>query len=242
MNFAELILSALAALIALTLHEYAHGYAAYKLGDNTAKAMGRLSLNPIHHIDPIGALCMVLFHFGWAKPVPINPLNFKDPKKGFAITALAGPLTNLVLGFFTTFIYVLCANTFKVSESAFVTALEKNTLLFLLYFFSINIGLAIFNLIPVPPFDGSRILYVILPNKWYFKVMKYEKQIYYGVIAWLFLGKYVYRGLISIPFIGKSAFLSGLFKIFSLSDMLSETISNITFGLIRMWSALPFFR
>lgn len=242
MNFAELILSALAALIALTLHEYAHGYAAYKLGDNTAKAMGRLSLNPIHHIDPIGALCMVLFHFGWAKPVPINPLNFKNPKKGFAITALAGPLTNLVLGFFTTFIYVLCANTFKVSESAFVTALEKNTLLFLLYFFSINIGLAIFNLIPVPPFDGSRILYVILPDKWYFKVMKYEKQIYYGVIAWLFLGKYVYRGLISIPFIGKSAFLSGLFKIFSLSDMLSDTISNITFGLIRMWSALPFFR
>ena len=242
MNFVELILSAMAALIALTLHEYAHGYTAYRLGDNTAKAMGRLSLNPMHHIDPIGALCMVLFHFGWAKPVPINPLNFKDPKKGFALTALAGPLTNLVLGFFTTFIYVLCANTFKVSESAFVTALEKNTLLFLLYFFSINIGLAIFNLIPVPPFDGSRILNVVLPDKWYFKIMRYEREIYYGVIAWLFLGRFVYAGLLSIPFVANSAFLSGLFKIFSLSDMLSDTISSITFGLIRMWSALPFFR
>ena len=242
MNFVELILSAMAALIALTLHEYAHGYAAYKLGDNTAKAMGRLSLNPLDHIDPIGALCMIIFHFGWAKPVPINPLNFENPKKGFAISAMAGPLTNLVLGFFTTFIYVLCANTFKVSNIAFINSLEKNILLFLVYFFSINIGLAIFNLIPVPPFDGSRILNVILPDKWYFKIMRYERQIYYGVIAWLFLGRYVYSGLLSTPFIAKSAFLSGLFKIFSLSDILSDTISAITFGLIRMWSALPFFR
>ena len=133
MKLVELILSAMAALIALTLHEYAHGYAAYKLGDNTAKAMGRLSLNPIHHIDPIGALCMILFHFGWAKPVPINPLNFENPKKGFAITALAGPITNLVLGFFTTFIYVVCANSFKVSNIAFITSLERNILLFLVY-------------------------------------------------------------------------------------------------------------
>lgn len=242
MKFVELILSAMAALIALTLHEYAHGYAAYKLGDNTAKAMGRLSLNPIDHIDPLGALCMILFHFGWAKPVPINPLNFKNPKKGFAITAMAGPLTNLVLGFFTTFIYVLCANTFKVSNSAFINSFEKNILLFLVYFFSINIGLAIFNLIPVPPFDGSRILNVILPDRWYFKIMRYERQIYYGVIAWLFLGRFIYSGLVSIPFIANSAFLSGLFKIFSLSDILSDTISTITFGLIRMWSALPFFR
>ena len=242
MKLVELILSAMAALIALTLHEYAHGYAAYKLGDNTAKAMGRLSLNPIHHIDPIGALCMILFHFGWAKPVPINPLNFENPKKGFAITALAGPITNLVLGFFTTFVYVVCANSFKVSNIAFITSLERNILLFLVYFFSINIGLAIFNLIPVPPFDGSRILNAILPDKWYFKIMRYEREMYYGVIAWLFLGRYIYAALISLPFIAKSAFLSGLFKIFSLSDMLSDTISSITFGLIRMWSALPFFR
>ena len=242
MKLIELILSAMAALIALTLHEYAHGYAAYKLGDDTAKSMGRLSLNPIHHIDPFGALCMILFHFGWAKPVPIDPRNFENPKKGFAISAMAGPLTNLVLGFITTFLYVLCANTFVITESEFVNALERNTLLFLIYFFSINIGLAIFNLVPVPPLDGSRILNVILPDRWYFKVMRYERQIYYGIIAWLFLGRFVYSALIAIPFIGNNAFLSGLFKIFSLSDMLSDAINAITNGLIRMWSALPFFR
>lgn len=242
MKLIEFILSAMAALVALTLHEYAHGYAAYRLGDDTAKSMGRLSLNPIHHIDPFGALCLILFHFGWAKPVPIDPRNFENPKKGFAISALAGPFTNLVLGFITTFIYVLCANTFVITDSAFVNSIEKFTLLFLIYFFSINIGLAIFNLIPVPPFDGSRILNIILPEKWYFKVMRYERQIYFGVIGWLFLGQFVYEALIAIPFIGNSSFLSGLFKIFSLSDILSDTITAITRGLINMWSALPFFR
>ena len=101
------LLSALAALIALTVHEYCHGYAAYKMGDNTAKNFGRLTLNPIKHIDPYGAICMVLFHVGWAKPVPINSRNFKDPKKGFAITAAAGPASNLILGFLSALLYLL---------------------------------------------------------------------------------------------------------------------------------------
>lgn len=232
----------MAALIALTLHEYAHGFTAYMLGDDTAKSMGRLSLNPIKHIDPFGALCMILFHFGWAKPVPIDPRNFKNPKRGFAITAIAGPLTNLILGFITTFIYVVCINTFKETGNAFVDNLLINTLLFLIYFFSINIGLGIFNLIPVPPFDGSRILNVILPQKWYFKVMQYERQIYLGVIAWLFFGTYVYNALISVPFIGSSEVLSGFAKIFSLSGILSDTIYKITNGMIRLWSSLPLFR
>lgn len=232
----------MAALIALTIHEYAHGLAAHIQGDDTAKSMGRLSLNPIKHLDPFGTLCMIFFHFGWAKPVPINPLNFKNPKKGFAITAIAGPLTNIVVGFITTFIYVLCANTFKEADSAFVNALLINILRFLIYFFSINIGLGIFNLIPIPPFDGSRILNAVLPDKWYFKIMKYERQIYWGVIAWLFLGQYVYYALTSISFIGNSELLSGILKIFSLSDILNDTISSITNGMIRLWSSLPFFR
>ena len=242
MNFSQLILSALAALIALTLHEYAHGYAAYRLGDDTAKSMGRLSLNPLMHLDPVGALCMIFFHFGWAKPVPINPRNFKNPKKGFAITALAGPVTNLLLGLVTTLIYVICAYTFKDTGNTFLNALMKNALTFLIYFFSINIGLGIFNLIPIPPFDGSRILNVILPERLYFKVMKYERQIYFGVIAWLFLGQYVYYALLSVPFIGSSSLLSGIAKIFSLSDILKSAINGITDGMIRMWLALPFFR
>ena len=98
------LLSAIAALISLTIHEYSHGYAAYKLGDPTAKALGRLSLNPIKHLDPVGAVCMLIFHFGWAKPVPINMRNFKNPRRDFAITALAGPLANLVMAFISAFL------------------------------------------------------------------------------------------------------------------------------------------
>ena len=242
MDISTLLLSAMAALVALTIHEFAHGYVAYKLGDNTAKSYGRLSLNPIKHLDPFGALCMVLFHFGWAKPVPINPRNFKNPRKGFAITAVAGPLTNIVVGFFTAFLYLLCLHNITQTDSAFFNNLQINTLLFLMYFFSINIGLGIFNLIPVPPFDGSRILNVILPPKLYFKVMRYEKQMYWGVIAWLFLGQYVYYALLSVPFIAGTPILSSIAKIFSLSDILSDTINAIANGMIRFWKLIPIFR
>ena len=242
MNISQLILSVMAALVALTIHEFAHGFVAYKLGDDTAKAYGRLTLNPIKHMDPLGALCMVLFHFGWAKPVPIDPRNFKNPRKGFALTALAGPATNLVIGFITSFFYLLCLTTFKASSSTFLTNIQINTLLFLLYFFSINIGLGIFNLIPVPPFDGSRILNVILPERLYFKVMRYERQIYWGVIAWLFLGQYVYYAFMSIPFIAHTPALSGIVKIFSLSDILRDAINAIANGMMGFWRLFPMFR
>ena len=178
MDITQLVLSAMAALVALTIHEYAHGYVAYKLGDDTAKSQGRLSLNPIKHLDPFGVICMMFFHFGWAKPVPIDPRNFKNPRRGFALTALAGPATNLTVGFLTAFVYLLTLTNFKETDVAFVNNLEVNTLLFLLYFFSINIGLGVFNLIPVPPLDGSRILFVLLPDKLYFGIMKYERYIY----------------------------------------------------------------
>jgi Zn-dependent protease len=235
MDIPQLILTTMAALVALTIHEFAHGYVAYKLGDDTAKMMGRLSLNPIKHLDPFGAICMVLFHFGWAKPVPINPRNFKNPRSGFAISAMAGPATNLIVGFFTAFIYLLCLSTFRQVEATFLNNLQINILTFLQYFFIINVGLGIFNLIPVPPFDGSRILNVILPKRWYFKVMKYEKQIYWCVIAWLFLGEYVYRALISIPFIGGVPILASIARIFSLSDILSDSISAIANGMLSFW-------
>ncbi len=242
MNITHLVLSAMAALVALTIHEFAHGYTAYKLGDETAKAQGRLTLNPIKHLDPFGALCMIFFHFGWAKPVPINARNFKNPRKGFAITALAGPATNLTVGFFAGFFYLLAATLFTPTESAFLVNLQINTILFLLYFFSINIGLGIFNLIPVPPFDGSRILNIILPKKWYFKIMKYEMKIYWWVIAWLFLGQYVYYALLSVPFIAATPALSTIARIFSLSDMLSDAISAIVSLILRFWSLIPIFR
>ena len=242
MNLPQIIFSAMAALITLTLHEFAHGYVAYKLGDNTARSLGRLSLNPLKHLDPFGALCMIFFHFGWAKPVPINPRNFKNPRKGFAITALAGPLTNLVTGFFTIFIYLLCLKLLPQSSNSLVNNIYSNVLLFLWCFFSINIGLGVFNLIPIPPFDGSRIVNVLLPEKWYFKIMKYERQIYWGVIAWLLLGRYVYYAIASIPFVADNYILLQLFKIFSLSDILNDAITAIANGMIKFWTLFPFLR
>lgn len=238
MNISQLILTTMAALVALTIHEFAHGYVAYRLGDDTAKSMGRLSLNPIKHLDPFGVICMVLFHFGWAKPVPINPRNFKNPRRGFAITAMAGPATNLVVGFFTAFLYLLCLSTFRQVGVVFFNNLQINALTFLQYFFIINVGLGVFNLIPVPPFDGSRILNVILPKKWYFKVMRYERQIYWGVIAWLFLGQYVYTALISVPIIAHVPILKAIAKIFSLSDILSDAITGIANGMLSFWSLI----
>lgn len=241
MDISQLILSAMAALVALTIHEFAHGYVAYKLGDDTAKSYGRLSLNPMKHLDPFGTLCMIFFHFGWAKPVPINPRNFKNPRKGFALTAIAGPATNIVVGFFTAFLYLLCLSSFKETNVTFINNLEINILLFLLYFFSINIGLGIFNLIPIPPFDGSRILNVILPERLYFKIMRYERQIYWGVIAWLLLGQYVYAALLSVPFIAANPVLSSIAKIFSLSDILSDTINTIAGWMLNFWRLIPIF-
>ena len=236
------VLSALAVLITLTIHEYSHGYAAYKLGDETAKSSGRLTLNPIAHLDPFGAICMVLFHFGWAKPVPIDPRNFKKPKRDFAITALAGPLSNLVAALLSAFLY-LCAYAVLIKidyKNDFLLALAQNTLDFIYIFHAVNIGIAIFNLIPVPPLDGSRILNVILPSRLYFKIMRYERRIYLFLIGWLLLGGYVSDFLLSLPAVSSVPALSAVARIFSLSDILGslmQAISNLIFKLFRL---IPF--
>lgn len=237
------ILSALAVLIALAVHEYSHGYVAYKLGDNTAKSLGRLTLNPIKHIDPIGALCMLFFHVGWAKPVPVNPRNFKNYKQGFALTALAGPVSNIILGFFTAPIYILLFKLLLSSGggSEFLIKLLENTLTFIAVFFSINIGLGIFNLLPLPPFDGSRILNVILPTRIYFGIMKYERQIYLAVLGWLVLGDVIKTGLLSVPFIAENPVLAFVCGIFSLSDILGYAISSISGLILDLWGLIPLF-
>ena len=237
-------LSALAVLIILTIHEYSHAYAAYRLGDNTAKSLGRLSLNPIKHLDPFGALCMLIFHFGWAKPVPINARNFKNPKRGFAIVAIAGPLSNIIFAFISAFLYLLLFALLKDVNftSEFLFSLAENALLFVYLFHIINIGIGIFNLIPIPPLDGSRILNVILPPKYYFGIMKYEKYIYYGVLAWLFLGDNVAYFLRQIPIISTSHILYTVVGIFSLSGMLSTVIEFISSLIIGFWQLIPFLR
>ena len=240
-NLVYYLLSAVAALIALTVHEYCHGYAAYKMGDETAKNFGRLTLNPLKHLDLYGTICMILFHFGWAKPVPINARNFKDPKKGFAITAAAGPIANLILGFISAFLYVLIFSLVKdiyFTEKNLTFHLLENLLLFIRIFLSVNIGLGLFNLLPIPPFDGSRLLYVFLPSNLYFAVMKHEKKIYYGVLAWLLLGDYVAMGVRMLPFVSKSPLLYWFAGIFSLSDMIGFVIELVINLIIRFWSLI----
>ena len=197
LNISALIISlfGVAVLLILTVHEYAHGYTAYKLGDPTARSLGRLSLNPIKHLDPLGALCMVLFHFGWAKPVPINPRNFKNPRRDFAITALAGPLINIFIGIavlvnFSVFVWFRETGIYEYiplfKSMTDQTYRMISTLAYGARYY--NILLAVFNLLPIPPLDGSRILWSFLPSKAYFGVMKYEKIIMFIVFFLVWIG------------------------------------------------------
>mgnify|MGYP001455990824 FL=1 len=161
-----------ALLITITLHELAHGYTAYKLGDPTAKSAGRLTLNPIKHIDPMGLLCLFILRFGWAKPVPYNPNYFKNRRKGTFLVSLAGPLTNIILGLISLIAMFLLNST------------GTTAYLFFELLFIYNVSFAVFNLIPVPPLDGSKIVASILPGKLEEMFWKVEK---YGYVVLLIL-------------------------------------------------------
>ena len=167
-NIITIVLTVVCALISITLHEFAHGFAAYKLGDDTAKIYGRLSLNPMKHLDPLGALCLILFRFGWAKPVPINSYNFKNKKAGIIIVSLAGPLSNLLLAFLSRVLLFVSVNSFQ-SEALWYLYEFLNRLTFL------NLGLCIFNLIPIPPLDGSKILAMFLKGGKAYRFLSIEK-------------------------------------------------------------------
>lgn len=204
---AGLFASVFVVFCTMPVHEYAHALVATKLGDQTARLQGRLSLNPMRHIDPLGAAMIILVGFGYAKAVPVNPRNFKNPKAGMALTALAGPIANLLMAA----IFLLFKNIVSLFSlsNVFVVALIS----FFVFAASINIGLAVFNLIPIPPLDGSRILQMLIPSKYYFKVMQYERYIILVVLLLLcfgvlnkplgFLQSVVYGGLdyiVSLPF------------------------------------------
>lgn len=177
-------------LIALIVHEVAHGWVAWKRGDPTAKNLGRLSLNPLHHLDPVGTVMLLLIGFGWAKPVPVNTRNFKKPRVDMALTALAGPLSNFVLALIGALLWGLVIKVTPVEAAADMnvwTVLQLG----LSYFMSINIGLGLFNLIPIPPLDGSNILACMLPPNAaakYLNLRRYTQYIYYGLILLSILG------------------------------------------------------
>lgn len=168
----------------LPLHEFAHAYTSYKLGDDTARLSGRLTVAPLAHIDWFGALLMLLAGVGWAKPVPVNMRNFKmkNKKLAMAITSFAGPLSNIVMAFF--FMLILSALT----TFAPVTNLTQIIYSFFQVAASINVTLAVFNLIPVPPLDGSRLITLIIPDKYYYKIMQYERYIALVFMAAILFG------------------------------------------------------
>ncbi len=214
--FGELTLTAilikmLVLMTALPVHECAHAWAASKLGDNTARYQGRITLNPAKHLDIIGSIAMIFVGFGWAKPVPINPRNFKNQKVGMALSSLAGPLSNVLLAYIFMIVFrILLA--FNINLGSFFEVLQLMILL--------NIGLAVFNLLPIPPLDGSRIATLFLSNQTYFKIMQYERYIFFGLII------VMYSGLLSKPI---------MFLVNLLYDLLIF-LSNFVEPLIRLVS------
>ena len=206
MGIAELLMTALCVFFSLSVHEFAHGYAAYKMGDSTAKYMGRLNINPTSHLDPIGAICLFLFGFGWAKPVPINPNNFKRGKykSGMVITSLAGPCANLIIAFISLLLLRIIS-VISISPYGMAFQLVRVTCTLLYILVSMNISLAVFNLIPIPPLDGSKILNAVLPARIYFKIMEYER---YGFLILIIL--------INTPIFSSllSALVNGIYSLF----------------------------
>ncbi len=182
-------------LIALTFHVVAHGYMAFKLGDPTARNFGRLTLNPLKHLDPIGTICMIFFHFGWAKPVPVNSRYFKKPRRDMALTAAAGPIMNFILAFVGILIRQILIAIFNIfpAGSQFTFYIQGAAITLFTYFHILNLSLGLFNLIPIPPLDGSRIFYVFLPPKIYFGIMKYERYIQLALLLAL------WTGIVSLP-------------------------------------------
>ena len=184
----DTLFNLLPALLCVTLHELAHGLAALSMGDTTARDAGRLTLNPLRHLDLGGLLMMAVFHFGWAKPVPVDMRNFKNPRRGMAVTALAGPVSNLLLAIVALALYgILYYPLLMLGEAGYFLIRLLVTTAYL------STALAVFNLIPISPLDGSKVLYSFLSDEAYYKLMRYER---YGMILMIIL---VATGILGTP-------------------------------------------
>ena len=202
----NILLGVLPSLLCITLHELSHGYVAYRLGDTTARDAGRLTLNPLRHIDPMGLVMMVVFHFGWAKPVPVNMYRFKNPKRDMAVTALAGPAMNFLIGIVFLFLYGLLYTPLRQIESG-----AGEWLLEMIYLTAyISLAFMIFNILPISPLDGSKILYSFLPDRYYVLLMRYER---YGMLLLLLL---VWTNVLGAPLSSVTRWVFG--KLFFLSE------------------------
>lgn len=197
LSFAQIIIYIISSLtvifITMPIHEFAHGFVATRLGDPTPRWQGRLTLNPFAHIDYMGAAGILLFGIGWARPVGVNPRYFKNPKRGMALTAIAGPIANILLAFVFMLLYGASGTVMKLISGTVImgeglSAFITYVMFFFTYVAQMSIYLAVFNLIPVPPFDGSRILFSFLPERYYFKIMQYERYIVIGLFVLLYVG------------------------------------------------------
>jgi len=204
LNLQTLILLVPVILLALSVHEYSHGLIAYRLGDPTARYAGRLTLNPISHLDPIGTLMLFLVHFGWAKPVPVDPRYFANPKRDMLWVALAGPASNMVLAFLSGLVIRLVSLSPYPFSSGFV---GEAFIAMMFLSLQINLILAVFNLLPIPPLDGSKILYGLLPPEYDQFAYSLERYGPFILLALLLLGRNVLMSIIG-PFVG---FFSTLF-------------------------------
>ena len=165
----------------LPIHELAHGWAAYKMGDSTAKNLGRLTFNPFAHLDLFGTIMLFLFGIGYANPVPVTARNFKEPKKGMIVTALAGPCANLLMAFISICLYYIVLLFPQSIAVSFI-------LLFFQFAATVNVSLAVFNMLPIPPLDGSKVIGFLIPSKTYFKILQYERYVMIGLLVLLFTG------------------------------------------------------